>query len=85
MKNIVRTDAILTRVTVKYNNLPKNGTIRNPKWSYFSYHVGNKIITSENSLPVNYMSQEGHHIYIWYVENNPKRVYRYKILALLFG
>ncbi len=85
MKNIVKVDAILTRVTAKYNNLPKGGTIRNPKWSYFSYYVGNKVITSENSLTVNYMSQEGQHMNIWYVEGKPNRVYRYKILALLLG
>lgn len=85
MKNIIKADAILTNVTAKYNNMPKNGTIRNPKWSYFSYHVGDKIITSENTLTVNYASQNGHHMTVWYVENKPKKVYRHKILAMLLG
>lgn len=49
----------------------------------FSYHVGNKIVTSENSLAVGAKSQEGHRMTVWYVEKNPKKVYRFKVLAML--
>lgn len=85
MKKIIKTDAILTNVTAKYNNMPKDGTIRNPKWSNFSYHVGGRIITSENTLTVNYTSQEGHHMTVWYTESKPKKVYKHKILTLIMG
>jgi hypothetical protein len=43
------------------------------------------IVTSENSLAVNGASQEGHRMTVWYVDKKPKKVYRFKILAILFG
>lgn len=85
MKKIIKADAILTGVTAKYKKLPQDGTIRNPKWSYFSYYIDDKAITSENTLIVKYASHEGDHMTIWYVQNKPKRVYRYKLFAFLFG
>lgn len=85
MKKIMKVDAILTNVTARYENMPKDGTVKNPKWSYFSYHVGDQIVTSENSMTVNYMSQEGNHMTVWYVESKPKKVYKYKVLAMLLG
>ncbi|HCL01010.1 MAG TPA: hypothetical protein DHW61_01060 [Lachnoclostridium phytofermentans] len=90
MKNIIKVNAILTNVTEGNNKKPNNRTLhKSPKttqkWSYFSYHVGNKIVTSENSLTVNGTFQEGHHMTVWYVEKKPKKVYRYKVLAMIFG
>lgn len=90
MKNIIKVNAILTNVTEGNNKKQRNRTLhKSPattqKWSYFLYHVGNKIVTSENSLVVNGTSQEGHRMTVWYVENKPKKVYRYKVLAMLFG
>ena len=85
MKKIIKADAILINVTAKYDTMPKDGSIRNPKWAYFSYHVGDKVITSENSLYVNFTSQDGHHMTVWYEESRPKKVYRHKLLAFLLG
>lgn len=90
MKNIIKVNAILTNVTVGNNKKLSDRTLhKSPtttqKWSYFSYHVGNKRVTSENSLAVNGASQEGHRMTVWYVEKKPKKVYRYKVLAMLFG
>jgi hypothetical protein len=90
MKNIIRVNAILTNVSTGNSKMPNNSSLQKSpvttqKWSYFSYHVGNKIVTSKNSLSVGGTSQEGHRMTVWYVENKPKKVYRYKILAMLFG
>jgi hypothetical protein len=90
MKNIIKVNAILTNVTVGNNKKSNNTTLhKSPtttqKWSYFSYHVGNEIVTSENSLAVNGTSQEGHSMTVWYVEKKPKKVYRFKVLAMIFG
>lgn len=90
MKKIIKVDAILTNVTVGNNKNLSNRTLhKSPtttqKWSYFSYHVGNKIVTSENSLAVGAKSQEGHRMTVWYVEKNPKKVYRFKVLEMLLG
>lgn len=90
MKNIIKVNAILTNVTAGNKNKLSNRTLhKSPtttqKWSYFSYHVGSKIVTSENSLAVGAKSQEGHRMTVWYVEKNPKKVYRFKVLAMLFG
>jgi len=90
MKNIIKANAILTNVRTGNNKKANNSSLQKSpittqKWSYFSYHVGNKIVTSANSLSVSATSQEGHRMTVWYVENKPKKVYRYKILAMLFG
>lgn len=89
MKNIVKVNAILTNVTVGNKKLENRTLHKSPmttqKLSFFSYHVGNKIVTSENSLAVNGASQEGHRMTVWYVEKKPKKVYRFKIFAMLFG
>jgi hypothetical protein len=90
MKNIIKVNAILTNVTTGNSKSLKERTLhKSPntkqKWSYFSYHVGKKIVTSENTLAVSGASQEGHRMTVWYVANKPKKVYRFKILALLFG
>lgn len=90
MKNIIKVNAILTNVTVGNNKKLSNKTLhKSPtttqKWSYFSYHVGDKIVTSENSMSVSGTLQEGHRMTVWYVENKPKKVYRYKVFAMLFG
>lgn len=89
MKKIVKVNAILTNVTVGNNKMQDRTLHKSPmttqKSSYFSYHAGNKIVTSENSLAVNAGSQEGHRMTVWYVEGKPKKVYRYKIFAMLLG
>jgi hypothetical protein len=90
MKNIIKVNAILTNVTVGNSTKPNDRTLRRSpmttqKSSFFSYHVGNMIVTSENSLAVNGASQEGHRMTVWYVDKKPKKVYRFKILAILFG
>lgn len=89
MKNIIKVNAILTNVTVGNQKMQNRTLNKSPmttqKCSYFSYHVGNKIVTSENSLAVNAASQEGHRMTVWYVQKKPKKVYRWKISAMLFG
>ena len=90
MKNIIKVNAILTNVTAGNKKIRSNSSLQNSptttqKWAYFSYHVSSKIVTSENSLSVSATSQEGHRKTVWYVEKKPKKVYRYKILAMLFG
>lgn len=90
MKKIIKVNAILTNVTVGNNKRISDRTLhKSPtttqKWSYFSYRVGDKIVTSENSLAVDATSQEGHRMTVWYVEKKPKKVYRFKVLATLFG
>lgn len=89
MKKIIKVDAILTNVTAGNHKTNDRTLQKSPtttqKWSYFSYHIGNKIVTSENSLSVNAKSQEGHRMTVWYVEKKPKKVYKHKIFAMLFG
>ncbi len=85
MKNIIKVNAILTNVTVGNNKKPNNRSLhKSPKtpqkWSYFSYHVGNKIVTSENSLAVNGTYQEGHRLTIWYVVRNQRKFIGIKCL-----
>lgn len=89
MKNIIKVNAILTNVTVGNQKMQSRTLHKSPmttqKCSYFSYHIGKNVVTSENSLAVNARSQEGHRMTVWYVKNKPKKVYRYKVLAMIFG
>lgn len=90
MKKINKVNAILTNVTTGNNKSLNNRTLhKSPKttqkWSYFSYRVSDKNVTSENALAVAGNAQEGHRMIVWYVEKKPKKVYRFKVLAMLFG
>lgn len=83
MKKIIKADGIITNMARAYKNSPKNA--RNPVFAYISYRVGGQWKTSGNTITVRFDAKNGEHMTVYYVEGKPYKVFKYAILARLFG
>lgn len=83
MKKIMKTEGIITNLMRQSRNGPDNA--KNPAWAYISYRAGDRLLTSQNMINVIYNAKNGQHIYVYYVEGKPEKVFKYAVTARLFG
>ena len=78
--DLIKVEAIVEDV---WTVLPEGILCRNSALVKLSYSINNKKYISKNQISVPITFKKGYYMTAWCRKSNPKKVYRYKIFALL--